>query len=289
VIRNLRALVRLAAILALTLVCWAAVLLGLLITLPSHRGRRWVQRIVFRLWSRGFCRLLGARVEVCGVPPDPPCLLVSNHLSYVDVMVLASVLPARFVAKAEVKRWPIFGLISRSADTLFVDRGTKRDALRVGREMAEGLRRGDAIVLFPEGTSTHGHRVAAFKPPLLAPAAAEGLPVHYAALRYVTPAGERPAHLGVCWWGDMPFATHFWQMSRLSGFAAVITFGAEPLRDTDRKALAQRLQEAVTEIFVPVVDHAPVSWGPTHEATESGTANGAQPQKGRIPLGDERG
>jgi 1-acyl-sn-glycerol-3-phosphate acyltransferase len=258
-IETLRATVRLAALLAITFVCWVAVLLGLLLTLPSHRARRRVQRAVFRTWSRAFCRILGARISTRGRPPAPPCLVVSNHLSYVDIMVIATVLPARFVAKAEVRRWPFIGLVSTAVDTLFVDRAARRDAIRVGHEMAEGLRRGDAILLFPEGTSTHGHTVAPFKPPLLAPAAHEQLPVHYAACRYVTPAGYPPAHLRVCWWGDMPFVAHFWRMMTLPGFRAEITFGASPLSDPDRKVLAQRLHAAVSEIFEPVVDHVPAS------------------------------
>ncbi|HVS64445.1 MAG TPA: lysophospholipid acyltransferase family protein [Thermoanaerobaculia bacterium] len=260
-IPTFRASARLAGLLALTLVCWLAVLLGLLLTMPSHRARRWVQRTVFRAWSRAFCRLLGARISTRGEPPRPPCLVVSNHLSYVDVMVLASVLPARFVAKAEVRRWPIIGVVSRSVDTLFVDRAARRDALRVGREMAEGLRRGDAILLFPEGTSTAGHTVTPFKPPLLAPAALERLPVHYAACRYVTPPGQPPAHLRVCWWGDMPFLTHFWRMMAMPGFRAEVTFGPAPLTDHDRKELARRLHAGVSELFEPVVDHEPQSTG----------------------------
>jgi len=261
VIPTLRAFARLVALLAITFVCWLAVLLGLLLTLPSHRARRRVQRAVFRFWSRAFCRVIGARISIRGEPPRPPCLVVSNHLSYVDVMVLASVLPARFVAKAEVRGWPVIGIVSRAVDTLFVDRAARRDALRVAHEMATGLRRGDAILLFPEGTSTAGHAVAPFKPPLLEPAALERLPVHYAACRYVTGPGQPPAHLRVCWWGDMPFGRHFWQMIAMPGFRAEIAFGPAPVSDTDRKALARRLHAAVCELFEPVVDHEPVSTG----------------------------
>ncbi|HVS13607.1 MAG TPA: lysophospholipid acyltransferase family protein [Thermoanaerobaculia bacterium] len=277
-LRTIRALVRLLAIGGVTLACWIAVLVGVAATWPWRAARRRVQRAVFRCWSRTLCRLLGARVTLRGAAPAPPCLLVTNHLSYIDVLVLATAVPARFVAKAEVRRWPLVGLISRSVDTLYVDRRSRRDALRVAREMAEGLERGDAIVLFPEGTSTHGHVVAPFKAPLLAPAAAAELPVHYAAFRYATPAGELPAHLAVCWWDDMPFAEHFWRMIQLSGFDAEIAFGAEPVRDADRKALAQRLHRRVTEIFVPVVDHLPLSTDPPPPRSAAVSPGGDRPE-----------
>jgi 1-acyl-sn-glycerol-3-phosphate acyltransferase len=278
VLRTIRALVRLLAIGAVTLACWIAVLLGLVATLPWRAARRRVQRAVFRFWSRTLCRLVGARIALRGEAPEPPCLLVTNHLSYIDVLVLATALPARFVAKAEIRRWPLVGIISRSVDTLYVDRGSRLDAARVGREMAEGLARGDAIVLFPEGTSTHGHSVTPFKPPLLAPAAAAALPVHYGALRYATPAAEPPAHLTVCWWDDMPFAGHFWRMIQMSGFEAEIAFGPEPVADPDRKTLARVLHQRVTEIFVPVVDHPPPSTGHPPPRSPAVPARGSHPE-----------
>jgi 1-acyl-sn-glycerol-3-phosphate acyltransferase len=107
-------------------------------------------------------------------------------------------------------------------------------------------------VLFPEGTSTSGRDVLAFRPALLAPAAELGLPVRHAALAYATPPGTPPAPDSVCWWGDAAFAGHFLRLLGLPWIEARVAFGAEPIAAADRKLLATRLQRAVADRFVPL-------------------------------------
>jgi 1-acyl-sn-glycerol-3-phosphate acyltransferase len=257
--RSLRLLLR--APLAL-LVCLGFCLLtvaGNVVFFPhrAFRLRRAWQRVSYRAWARSLCRVLGVRVEVEGEVPELPCLLVTNHLSYLDIPVTASVLPARFVAKHEIRSWPLAGWMCRSVDTIFVDRSSRRDAVRAGREIAEGLAVGDAIALYPEGTSLAGHRVGTFKPTLLAPACEALLPVRFGAIRYATPAGTQPAYLSVSWWGNMPFAPHALELLRLPYIEAKLRFGDASFSDADRKELARRLQAAVTELFEPMVDFEP--------------------------------
>jgi 1-acyl-sn-glycerol-3-phosphate acyltransferase len=210
---------------------------------PSLR-RRWRDRL-FRRWSKLVMAILAVRLEVRGTAPQPPFLLVTNHLGYLDVPLLASRLPARFVAKAEVRRWPVIGLFTRSVSTIFVDRTLRRDVLRVGGKICAAIAEGDGVILFPEGTSTAGHDVAPFRSALLAEAADAGIPVHYATIRYRTPPGEPPASETVCWWGDMSFAPHLGRLLSLSAIEATLVFGAEPIRASCRKRLAARLNEAV--------------------------------------------
>lgn len=221
------------------------------------RGRRgasfpW-RATVFRTWARVVGRLIRMRVEVEGTPPRPPFVLVANHLGYVDVVMLATQLRAVFVARADVNGWPVIGNICRAVNTLFIDRGNKRDIPRVMQRMEEILDSGVGVVIFPEGTSTRGEKVLRFLPSLLEIAARSTREVSYASLSYRTPPVSPPAHLSVCWWGDMAFTPHVLGLLELKGFRGKIGFGEEPIAETDRKVLATRLHEAVQRRFQSVV------------------------------------
>jgi len=213
---------------------------------------RW-RAALFHRWARGARAVIGMKIDVQGPVPEPPFYLVSNHLSYVDVVLLASQLRCAFVAKAEVADWPILGGICRGGGTLFIDRANKRDIPRVTARIEQAVAAGRGIVVFPEGTSTKGDAVARFSPSLLEAAATEARPVSYATLSYSTPPGSVPAHLSVCWWGGMPFAGHLFSMLGLPEIRATLRFGAERIVDRDRKALTRRLQSAVEAQFRPVV------------------------------------
>jgi 1-acyl-sn-glycerol-3-phosphate acyltransferase len=218
------------------------------------RWRSWI----FRTGSRRVLSVLGFDVRVTGPVPRPPFLLVTNHLSYMDILVLASRLGCVFVAKAEIRGWPVLGPICRAFGTIFINREERRDIPRVTAELEAALDRGLGVVIFPEGTSSSGKGVLPFRSPLLAPAARLGIPVHYAALGYQTSPGDPPAHLAVCWWGNTPFAPHVLGLLRLRRAEATIDFGCEPIVEPDRKLLASRLREGVLERFRPVTGENPV-------------------------------
>ncbi|MCZ6727290.1 MAG: lysophospholipid acyltransferase family protein [Acidobacteria bacterium] len=220
----------------------------------SSRLRTCWRQWIFRTWSSTLLRVLGIRVTVSGPPPANPFYLVSNHLSYLDVVILASRLKAVFVAKSEVSGWPVLGPICRSMDTIFIDRAARRDITRVLDATSEALARGDGVVLFPEGTSTPGAEVLPFQASLLATPARLGQPVNFASVSYSTPPGEPPAHLAVCWWGDMAFPDHFWTLLGLSRIDAKLAFGEDRIADESRKVLAARLHQAVSSTFTPVVE-----------------------------------
>ena len=219
---------------------------------PTGRAR-WINR-VFRTWSRLFLALLRVRVHQQGEPPKTPTFLVSNHLGYMDIPLLASRLDTVFIAKAEISSWPIFGWICRLAATVFIDRTLKRDIPRALGQIDRRLAHRQGVVLFPEGTSWAGAEVRPFRPSLLEAAAQGGYSVSYASLAYRTPEGESPAHLAVCWWADMAFARHFIELLALPRFDAWLTFGSEPITDEDRKQLARRLHDAMSAQFRPTVD-----------------------------------
>jgi 1-acyl-sn-glycerol-3-phosphate acyltransferase len=213
---------------------------------------RW-RNFIFRTWCQAILRVLGADVEVSGEPPEAPFYLVSNHLSYVDIVLLAGRLDAVFVAKSEVADWPLLGTICREIGTIFVDRSSRRDIPRVMEQLERTLAGGQGVVLFAEGTSTRGARVMPFRPSLLETAVRSGHPVSYVAITYSTPEGFESAHTAVCWWGGRDFAGHLINLLTLPHFRASLVFGDERFLDDDRKRLAEKLWRAVDHRFEPVV------------------------------------
>jgi 1-acyl-sn-glycerol-3-phosphate acyltransferase len=254
----LRAAARLASAGVVTLFCYLLALAATACGLFSTRLRVRGQGFAFQLWSRGLCRVFGVRVSTSGAVPRPPFLLVSNHLSYLDILTLGTQLPCVFVAKAEIDGWPIFGAICRSVNTIFIDRRLKRKLPEILRRIETALDAGQGIVIFPEGTSSAGAGVLPFRSSLLELAADLGRPVHYAAINYRVAAGEMPAHLSVTWWGDMPLGAHLKNFLALPGVDCELAFGDEPVEGGHRKTLATELHREVARRFRPCVDAAEV-------------------------------
>ena len=174
-----------------------------------------------------------------GSPPRPPFLLATNHLSYLDILVLASRLPVHFVAKVEVRRWPVLGPLCKGFGTLFIDRSDRRDIPRVLAEIEAALARGEGVIVFPEGTELLRRDGPAV--PVAPPGAAgpEGFP---GPRRH---PGLPPA--GGLLVGGTPLGSHLLSLFRLPRIEATIDFAPEPVIEADRKRLAERLREAVLE------------------------------------------
>ena len=246
VIRPLRVAWRLCAIAGVT--GW-----GLLrARVVRLRGGATIPRVAAlqRTWARRVLRILGVRLEVLG-KPAPSELLVSNHLSYVDILVLSAQMDVVFVAKREIASWPIAGGLSRAVGTVFLDRERRRVLPEVVAAVTAAAREGRTVVVFPEGTSTDGSQLLPFKPSLLEAAAREGWRVGWAVLRYRTRAGGPPASEVVCWWRDMTLVPHLLRLLSLPGFEAELRFGDAPLADPDRKRLAGLLWQAVHAQLAP--------------------------------------
>jgi 1-acyl-sn-glycerol-3-phosphate acyltransferase len=212
------------------------------------------RQLVFGAWARNFARIARMRIEVNGEPPHAPYFLVSNHLSYVDIMAIRAVLTGVFVAKAEIRGWPLAGRIVRDMGAVFIDRTRRRDIPRAGAEVIERLNDGEGVIVFPEGTSTKGEDVLPFNSSFLEFAAKTDLPVSYLSLTYRTDPGDGAASTMICWWEDISFMAHLFRLLTLwRGFTAVLTFGEEPVVNPDRKLLADELRQKVRERFVPVI------------------------------------
>jgi len=237
---------------------WTAFLVGMWFVgqLLLRGARREALRAwTMRAWGRCCLWATNVRVEVVGTRPDAAGasgLVVSNHVSYVDILLFASVLGASFVSMAELKRWPVLGPLSRVAGTVFIDRGRKRELVAVNERVERVLADGRLLVTFPEGENSAGDHVQPFHPSLLEPAARSALQVHYAAVTYRTHPQDPPAAERVAWFGGKPFLPHVLRLMRGRPVRATVRFGPVPLRSRDRKVLARELHEAVRGLFTPL-------------------------------------
>ena len=142
------------------------------------------QRVLVQQWSAQALRILGVRLQVLGAEPVGAMLVVANHMSWLDIIVMNAACPSRFVSKADVKQWPMVGRLVEASGTLFIERENRRDAMRVVHHMAECLRAGDRLAVFPEGTTGDGSQVLPFHANLLQAAVATNSRVCPVGLRY---------------------------------------------------------------------------------------------------------
>jgi len=143
-------------------------------------------------WSAKLLAILGITPQVGGVPPgagDAAAMIAANHVSWIDIFLISSVRPTRFVAKSEIRAWPIVGWITERAGTLFIRRDQMRDMARIDARVREVMGEGDCVGLFPEGITTEGDELRKFHSSLFEAAVANGARVHPAAIRYEHPDG----------------------------------------------------------------------------------------------------
>lgn len=210
-----------------------------------------------RWWSRGLLRVLGVELRAEGVPRPGASLLVSNHVSWLDIIALHSVVPqARFVSKADVKDWPVVGALVTGAGTLYIERERKRDALRVVHQMAEVMGQGGTVAVFPEGTTSDGRGVLPFHANLLQAAIATGCPVQLAVLRFADPV--HPVSPAAEYVGDTTLAQSLWRIARARGLAVhVELFPPQGTEHADRRALAERLRTLIADRLAQAQGLAP--------------------------------
>ena len=200
------------------------------------------------LWLQSACRGvlggLGIRWSVEGTAPAEG-LVVSNHLSYLDILIHSAAMPCAFISKIEINKWPYFGVAARAGGTLFIDRASRASAVAVGVQMVARLKLRVPMLLFPEGTSTDGSEVHRFHPSLFEPAVKVGAPVTPAAVGYVIERGVPERELW--WFGDAPFLPHLWKALGTPGFTARIVFGS-PATYSDRREAARATHAQVSEM-----------------------------------------
>lgn len=240
-----------------SILAWSLWIFGLrLCVLPvgwvAPRAQVRCRNAVFRLWGRGVLRLAGMRLERRGVRPEGPAYLVCNHICALDTAVMAAAVGGVFVARHDMADWGLLGFMGRKLDTIFVNRASMRDTVRVNELIARALGAGFTVQVFAESRIGPGDTVRPFKAPLLEPAVQAGIAVHYAAITYRTPPGAPPASQVMHWAEGVTLKQHLTGIFRLPRSEASITFGDKPISAPDRKALAADLHQAVLEIFTPL-------------------------------------
>ncbi len=236
---------------------WSVFLLGALRGLWRHRYLPPnASRAICAEWLHESCattlRAIEVQFDIHGRPPTRG-LIVSNHLSYLDIVVLSATVPCVFVSKAEVARWPIFGPYARWSGSVFVQRHDRAGVARANAGIRDALLDGVAVVLFPEGTTTDGHRVLRFHSTMLQSAIDAAAPVTPCAIRYELEDGDPATE--ACWWGDMKLLPHLWNLLGKRTIRAQVVFG-EPMEPSgDRKQLSATLHDEVVRLHEEL--HAP--------------------------------
>jgi len=212
---------------------------GLRDSLPPARAA-WLQCSARRL-----LRIFRIEMQFKGHIPSSG-MLVCNHLSYLDILVLAALAPCLFVAKREVKHWPVFGWFAKLAGTLFVHRERRTQSRETVDRIEAALQTGALVVLFPEGTSSDGHTVLPFKSSLLQPAARQAHPLSAALIQYALRDGDVGEE--VCYWKDMTLLPHLINLCSKRSIQVSVHFKQLRESNSDRKQLARQLHAEVLQM-----------------------------------------
>lgn len=233
---------------------WGAAWRALRIALHVLHGAWLIRRRLPRLddagrymqiqaWAREFIALLAIKLVASGLPQQHgPVLLVANHISFIDIVVLLATSPCRLVSKADVHHWPLIGPMAAAMGTVFIERESRRDAMRVVHHMAEAFREGSVLAVFPEGTTGDGHAILPFHGNLLQAAIATDTPAQPLALRYEEAATGQisvaPAYIG-----DDSLLQTLWRTLRTPGLQVRVLTGApEHAQGRERRQWASDLR-----------------------------------------------
>jgi len=208
------------------------------------------RRALHGWWSRRLVRILGVELRVEGPVPaayETGAMIAANHVSWLDVFLVSSVKPTRFIAKSEVRDWPVAGWIAERAGTLFVRRARRRDTARINQIVKAALAEGDCVGLFPEGTTTLGDRILKFHSSLFEPAVANAAHVHPLAIRYEHADGSLCRAAA---YDDLSFMQSLALLARQRGVVARLMF-AERLeaQGTTRRELARAAELRVASLL----------------------------------------
>lgn len=207
------------------------------------------REIRVQVWSREMLARLGVRLVVKGTPATRgPVLLVANHISWLDITSLHAARYCRFVSKADVKGWPLIGALASGVGTLFIERESRRDAMRVVHHMADSLRAGDVLAVFPEGTTSDGVHLLPFHANLLQAAITAEVPVQPVALQFLEAhTGQRS--LAPCYVGDDTLLGSVWRTVRARGITVQMVFGEPQVAlGRDRRTWAADLRDTIEQL-----------------------------------------
>lgn len=200
-------------------------------------------------WALQLLALWGIHLQVIGQPVvTGPALIVSNHISWLDILVIHAARYCRFVSKSDIRTWPLVGALATGAGTLYIERANRRDALRMVHDMAEAMKQGDVVAVFPEGTTSDGVSLLSFHANLIQSAIAAQAPVQPMSLKFVD-ARSGEMTLAPCYIGNDTLLGSVWRTLTAPPITAVVHFGPiQQAQGRERRAWAQALQQEVARL-----------------------------------------
>lgn len=210
------------------------------------------RQATIKAWSLTLLQKFAIKVVVNGQPPtEGPLLLAANHISWLDIVVMLAARPCRFVSKADIKYWPVIGAMASAGGTLFIERESRRDAMRVVHHMAEQLSNGDVLAVFPEGTTSDGISLLPFHANLFQAAIAVNAPVMPVAISFVDEASGTTS-LAPCYIGDDTLMQSLWRTLMAPPLCVVLTYGdAQHAQGRDRRTWSADLRTEVARLRAP--------------------------------------
>ncbi|EYS96925.1 glycerol acyltransferase [Cupriavidus sp. SK-4] len=238
------------------------------------RTREWH----IRRWSRRLLRICGVEVEVVDATGAAShgagrqgAMVVSNHISWLDIYVIHSWQPVRFVAKSEIRDWPLIGWLCGKTGTIFIERARKRDAHRVLHDITDVMLQGDLVGVFPEGTTTDGAEVLPFHANLMQAPISGGLPVQPLGLNYLDAATGQPT-LAAAYIGETTLLQSLEAVLRAPRIKARLVIGPALVSASgDRRELANSAKEVVAHLSQGAPEHAAAAARRLNHPVESGS------------------
>jgi len=221
------------------------IILAMLYAQPDEQGRVPVsfRGIAFR-WHQRTLKILNLNVRYFGTAPETTVLAVSNHISWLDIIVLAQAFPVDFLSKSEVRSWPFYGWLAARGGTLFIERGNQHAADHAIEQITNNLQHGDNVLIFPEGTTTDGNGLRKFHARLFAAAQQAGAPIQAVALRYPGPGGK--THPSVPFIDHDPLMTSLWKILGQKSIQVEVHYcPLIQLEDKERRDLAQEAHDCI--------------------------------------------
>ncbi len=200
------------------------------------------------VWARRMLAIIGIEVRVKGHPAAGPVLMASNHISWLDILVMHAACHCRFVAKSEIRSWPLVGVLTTGGGSLYIERASNRDALRVVHQMAEALQQGQVLAVFPEGGTGDGITLLPFHANLLQAAIAVDAPIQPIALQFLD-AQTKQVSLAPCYHHDDTLLSSLWRTLCAPPLLAQVRYGEiEHAQGRSRRVWAQDLQATVAQL-----------------------------------------
>jgi 1-acyl-sn-glycerol-3-phosphate acyltransferase len=200
------------------------------------------------VWARGMLAIIGIEVRVKGHPAPGPVLMAANHISWLDILVMHAACHCRFVAKSEIRSWPLVGVLTTGGGSLYIERSSNRDAMRVVHQMAEALQQGQVLAVFPEGGTGDGVSLLPFHANLLQAAISAGAPIQPIALQFLD-AQTQQTSLAPCYRDTDTLVSSLWRTLCAPPLLAQVRYGESQIaQGRTRREWASDLQETVAHL-----------------------------------------